>query len=122
MEMAGGPRRGSDSPDLMYLSGKAIHTFWTPRQGFQTGSRHATQWIPFGPLQTASWTVGRAIYAEPCSRSPRQNLISLKKHVLDIFLLDEALSVHSDSQDQGNRNYIAVWKIWVWTADQTLQH
>jgi len=27
MDMAGGPRRGSDSRDLMYLSGQAIHTF-----------------------------------------------------------------------------------------------
>jgi len=34
--MSGGPRRGSDSPDLMYISGKTIHTFWAPRQGFQT--------------------------------------------------------------------------------------
>src|SRR6266404_7389188 len=30
VDMSGGPRRGSDSPDLMYLSGKAIHTFWAP--------------------------------------------------------------------------------------------
>src|SRR5258708_19359680 len=36
VDMSGGPRRGSDSPDLMYLSAKAIHTFWAPRQGFQT--------------------------------------------------------------------------------------
>src|SRR5882762_1776869 len=36
VDMSGGPRRGSDSPDWMYLSGKAIHTFWAPRQGFQT--------------------------------------------------------------------------------------
>src|SRR5882672_1932076 len=40
VDMSGGPRRGSDSPDLMYLSGKTIHTFWAPRQGFQRLNSH----------------------------------------------------------------------------------
>jgi len=39
MDMSGGPRRGSDSHDLMYLSGKAIHRFSTPRQGLSNKFR-----------------------------------------------------------------------------------
>jgi len=35
MDMSGGPRRGSDSPNLMYLSGRR-YIIWAPRQGVQT--------------------------------------------------------------------------------------
>src|SRR5947207_10359176 len=63
----------------------------------------------------------RAWVAFPGSRSPRQNLISLKEYLLNVFLW-ESLSFHIESQRQGNRNYAPLWTIWVCTIGHTPQH